>query len=384
MPKKPRTTTFEGRRVTAAGKRHLTARAPQLREKDAKLALLLRAQKTSERATRGLRAVQVMTAPFSQLLSRRRDDVRSVLEDASGVERECAKRDAAFFGVASHSKKRPDNVVLGRLFDGTVLDMFEFGVLHAGPAAGVSKLLGTKPCVAFVGHTWDSTERGRRLRNFFADLFRGPDVDGLNLAGLEHVVVCALDDDAERVQIAPHRLRLRKNPAGGRVPNVLLEPATKDEHGPLTLAVRRDHAPSLDLWKAALKQPKALKPKKRKNISSNDLTGETRGRLHLGRQDLDSLQTRKVKALKKKPAEVGSPKENGAAHTATTTETAAAAAGVKSGGRSSDGKRRPAASRESGPPPRRSASAAASGSGGNNNQDGPPRKKKRVRIDPNA
>ena len=67
---------------------------------------------------------------------------------------------------------------------------------------------------------------------------------------------------------------------------------------PLSLKMRRDHQPSLELWKASLKQPKGLKPKKRKNRSTTDL-GEVHGRLHLGNQKVDELQSRKVKALKK-------------------------------------------------------------------------------------
>lgn len=48
--------------------------------------------------------------------------------------------------------------------------------------------------------------------------------------------------------------------------------------------------------------PKALKPKKKKNIS-HDTFGTTYGRIHMQKQDLSKLQTRKMKGLKKRPAE---------------------------------------------------------------------------------
>lgn len=291
MPKKPRTVTYEGRRVTTRGKRYLESRAAQAHE-EVKTAVLLRGSKTSEKATAGLRAMFFLKKPDARYLNRRRDEARP-FEDASSIERLAQQYDAPLFGVASHSKKRPDNVVLGRCFDGQLLDMFEFGVVREGMKAGLHKMVGTKPCLVFVGE-WDDEERLKRLRNFLADFLRGPDVDKINLAGLEHVLVLALVRDPPRitVSISPNRLRLRKS--GSKVPAVNLEPAGES----LVLELRRDHTPSFDLWKAALKQPRELKPAKRKNVSTTSV-GDTVGRLHVARQDLDAIQVRKVKALKK-------------------------------------------------------------------------------------
>ena len=78
------------------------------------------------------------------------------------------------------------------------------------------------------------------------------------------------------------------------MPNAHLRPSGP----PIVLELRRDHQPALELWKRALRQPKGLKPKKRKNIATTDL-GDTVGRIHLGVQKTDELQTRKVKALRK-------------------------------------------------------------------------------------
>lgn len=239
-----------------------------------------------------LKAIGYLKRPDAQSLSRR--EVRP-FEDASSIERLAQRYDAALFGVALHSKKRPDNLVLGRLFDGLVLDMFEFGVLRT-PDKGMSKMLGSKPSLLFVGE-WDD-DRGRRLKNFFSDYVRGQDVDKINLAGLDHVFVFTLWDDT--LAIVPHRLRLKKSSTS--VPRVTLE--TDGE--PLVLKLRRDHTPSLDVWKTALKQPKALKPKKRKNITTTSL-GDTIGKIHVAKQDLDALQVRKVKALKKSPVDDDAP-----------------------------------------------------------------------------
>ena len=38
------------------------------------------------------------------------------------------KYDCSLFAVGSHQKKRPDNLVLGRVYDSHILDMFELGI----------------------------------------------------------------------------------------------------------------------------------------------------------------------------------------------------------------------------------------------------------------
>ena len=66
------------------------------------------------------------------------------------------------------------------------------------------------------------------------------------------------------------------------------------------MAVRRTQFASPDLWKASLKQPNGgpLKKKKIKNQSTN-VFGETIGRLHLEKQNVDKMQGRKSKALRR-------------------------------------------------------------------------------------
>ena len=62
--------------------------------------------------------------------------------------------------------------------------------------------------------------------------------------------------------------------------------------------VRRTQFASPDVWKMAMKQPTANKKKRVKNQTSN-VFGETLGRLHLQKQNLDKIGGRKSKALRK-------------------------------------------------------------------------------------
>lgn len=66
--------------------------------------------------------------------------------------------------------------------------------------------------------------------------------------------------------------------------------------------LRRTKLPDEDLMKEACRKPKELKPIKKKNIST-DALGNIHGRIHLGKQKIDKIQTRKMKGLKKTAAE---------------------------------------------------------------------------------
>lgn len=82
--------------------------------------------------------------------------------------------------------------------------------------------------------------------------------------------------------------------SGGHIPTQLLEVGPS-----LDWKLRRTRVASEDLFRSASKMPKALKPKAVKNISHNEL-GEKLGRMHMEKQDLSKLQTRKMKGLKRK------------------------------------------------------------------------------------
>jgi ribosome production factor 2 len=65
----------------------------------------------------------------------------------------------------------------------------------------------------------------------------------------------------------------------------------------LDLKLGRIHFPSDELMRQACRIPKELFNKKVKNIS-RDTVGDQFGRVHVGKQQIDKIQTRKVKALK--------------------------------------------------------------------------------------
>ena len=80
------------------------------------------------------------------------------------------RNDTSLFMFGSHNKKRPHNLVIGRLFDHHVLDMVELGInsFKAIHDFTTSKcVLGSKPCFVFSGDAFETDQDYIRLKNLF-------------------------------------------------------------------------------------------------------------------------------------------------------------------------------------------------------------------------
>lgn len=62
--------------------------------------------------------------------------------------------------------------------------------------------------------------------------------------------------------------------------------------------VGRMREPDESMMKEALKKAKTTEERTKKNVSM-DVMGDKMGRIHMGKQDMGSLQTRKMKGLKR-------------------------------------------------------------------------------------
>nr|CCA17901.1 conserved hypothetical protein [Albugo laibachii Nc14] len=274
--------------------RALKHKAPKLVE-NTKNVLLLRGKKTSATITQLLRDLRMINSLHSKLLNKRNDF--HAFDNESHIEFLTQKNDTSLFLVGSHTKKRPQNCVLGRTFDGHVLDMMELEISNYKAMATFSsdrkKAVGSKPCFIFTGSEWETLETYQKLKNLLLDLFRGTVVEGINVNGLDHVIVCTSFQN--KVVFRCYSIILTK--AIDNRPRVDL-----NEMGPrFDIGFRRSKFASADLMRAATKKPKELAPKKLKNVSRDDLTGDKLGQIHLDRQDVYSMQTRRVKALRKTP-----------------------------------------------------------------------------------
>lgn len=154
------------------------------------------------------------------------------------------------------------------------------------------------------------------------DFFNGEVIDSICLSGIEHIISISLGptppsltatsgsltmdnlsasqqtDAFPKVHIRAYTVRLLSS--GTRIPRVELTPM-----GPsLDLALRRHTDPDPEMLKQALRRPKLKKQDveqglgKRKRNMEVDEMGDLRGRVHVAKQDLSKLQTRKMKGLK--------------------------------------------------------------------------------------
>ncbi|KAG6375782.1 hypothetical protein JVT61DRAFT_2632 [Boletus reticuloceps] len=243
MDRKPR---------NARSKRALEAREPKEVE-DARTAIFVRGTHAGEVVQNAMKELMALKKPNAISFSKK-NDVRP-FEDASSLEFWAQKNDASIFVVGQSTKKRPNGLVMVRTFDSRVLDMCEFGV------------------DSFVSMA----------------AFKTTTVGG-----------AGLDDPKQLPKVHVRTYTAKLVSSGTRVPRVELT-----EMGPrLDLSLRRWQEADPEMWKAAMRRPKMKKQdvekglgKRKKNIEVDEM-GDMRGRVHVGKQDLGKLQTRKMKGLK--------------------------------------------------------------------------------------
>uniref|UniRef100_A0A0N5ARI4 Ribosome production factor 2 homolog n=1 Tax=Syphacia muris TaxID=451379 RepID=A0A0N5ARI4_9BILA len=297
---------------TRRGKRFLQNREPHIIEND-KNALIIKGGKTTEIVTNILTDIFALKKPLAQQLKRK--NPFHLFDDDTPLEKFSTKYDSSLFLFGSNSKKHPNSLIFGRMYDYHVLDMVELRVEDyksaqefpvqlfpfSNPGIFASEkyylltwtmkgMLGAKPCLVLQGTSFESDETMRRLGNLMIDWFRGPVVGKVRLQGLE--IVISLTAVEKTLFFRVYKACLKKS--GTTTPRIELL-----EIGPrITFSVQRTKLATDSLFKSALKQPKQLTVKKRKNMST-DVFGTKLGRIHVGKQSLDGFQTRKVKALRK-------------------------------------------------------------------------------------
>ncbi|XP_069743725.1 ribosome production factor 2 homolog isoform X2 [Narcine bancroftii] len=278
---------------TKRAKRFLEKRDPKIVE-NTKNAMLIKGGNTSEIVTRALKDIYSLKKPNAVLYKKK--NITRPFEDQTSLEFFSKKSDCSLFMFGSHNKKRPHNLIIGRMFDYHVLDMMELGIERfrgLSDFKNSKSAEGSKPMLVFAGDSFEMDNDHKRLKNLLIDFFRGPTVPCIRLGGLE--VVLHFTAFMGKIFMRSYKVLLKKS--GCRTPRIELE-----EMGPaFDFVLRRTHLASDDLYKKSLQQPKALKAKKtkKKNISQ-DVFGTRYGRIHMEKQDLSKLQTRKMKGLKRK------------------------------------------------------------------------------------
>lgn len=226
-------------------------------------------------------------------------------EDASSLEFFSEKNDCSIIVFGSTSKKRPNTLTLVRTFAYKVLDMLE---LHLDKESFRSLAqfknkkcaVGLKPLLLFSGTPFESpvVTEYTLARSFFIDFFKGEPADKVDVEGLQYMVSISARDTVDGEEAKPMiHLRvylIRTKKSGQKVPRVEVE-----EMGPrMDFRVGRMKEADESVLKEALRRPKGTEERAKKNISTDQI-GDKIGRIHLGKQNLDELQSRKMKGLKR-------------------------------------------------------------------------------------
>lgn len=322
---------------TKKGERVVKARAPQNKEV-IKRALFMFGGKSSQVLKDAM--LGLATAKNKEdvvRLQRRNDGVRPL--EAGGevlLEKLAQQWDCGLFVVATNTKKRPNNVTVGRLYDGTVYDILELGIVRFAqngfhpPPAG-TKLPpvapNSKPMMVFVGAGFERGARGKLAQSILLDLFRGRVVDHINLAGLDRVLLCFLgaasdapvapaaagdasaDADAAASVLFVRHCAVVLKKSGQTAPSldggkpIHLPYVDLVEVGPsYEFRLGRHRLPPTDVAKEAcrrsLKLSDAAAERKAhlKNTEEDELEGRV-GRVFNPRQDLDDLQAVSIKRM---------------------------------------------------------------------------------------
>ncbi|KAK0503834.1 Brix domain-containing protein [Armillaria luteobubalina] len=301
----------------ARSKRALDARMPKEVE-DIRTAIFVKGTHTGEVLNGVMKDLMALKQPAAISFSKKNDihpfDSSSSSTSASSLEFWANKNDASLFLVGQSNKKRPNSLIFVRMYDGRVLDMLEVGVEGFTGIANFKtpkSTPGHKPLMHFASELFDTHPRFMQLKSMLMSFFNGEEIDEICLPGIEHVISVSLaptppslnttsdiPTPLPKVHLRTYTVKLLSS--GTRIPRVELIPM-----GPsLDMVLRRHEAADAEMLKQALKRPKMKKKeveqglgKKRKNLEVDEM-GDLRGRVHVGAQDLNKLQTRKMKGLK--------------------------------------------------------------------------------------
>ena len=219
------------------------------------------------------------------------------------------KNDCALVVFGSSNKKRPNCLTLVRVFDSRMLDMCELLLLPAADGEDIPTMnnlamhigVGLKPMILFAGSAWDDSTSAAHvmLKSMFLDLFKGEETDRVDVEGLQYLLMVAAEEPVDGLSPVIHLrwYKIQTKRSGHKVPRIELE-----DIGPkFDFKVGRVREAQQDVMKEAMKQGKRPNEnmKTKKNIGM-DVIGDKVGRVHLGKQDLGGLQTRKMKGLKRR------------------------------------------------------------------------------------
>ncbi|CAN1201020.1 Ribosome production factor 2 homolog [Linum perenne] len=283
-------------------RRELEKRAPKIVE-TGKKTLILQGTKTSNVLNSVLTELFHLKKDSAIRYTRKNDNIRPFESGGeTSLEFFSQKTDCSIFVYGNTSKKRPDNLVIGRTYDHQIFDLVEVGVENFKSMSSfkydkkIAPRSGTKPFITFVGEGFESVDELKHLKEILLELFRGEVVENLSLVGLDRAYVCTAVSST-RVFLTHCAVRFKKS--GSVVPRIELV-----EVGPsMDLVARRHRLPNEGLRKEAMKISKETIKKKIKNVVGDPIDGKI-GKIYMPDQKIGEMQLpNKAKGVKRERKE---------------------------------------------------------------------------------
>ncbi|KAM0854689.1 hypothetical protein ACQ4PT_050280 [Festuca glaucescens] len=252
-------------------KRELLKHAPKIVENGKKM-LILHGTKTSAVLNSVLADLFHLKRDHAVKYTKKNDSIRPFESGGeTSLEFFSLKSDCSLLVYGSHSKKRPNNLVLGRTYDHHIYDLIK------------------------------SVQELKHLKEMLLDHFKGEVVENLNLVGVDRIFVCTA---ISPTTVYMMHCALRLKPSGTSIPRMELL-----EVGPsMDLVVRQHRLPAQDLQKEAMKAPGHAK--KTKNVTDNIIDGK-RGRIYIPDQEIGKMTlTSDIKGLKRERRDAKKNKEH--------------------------------------------------------------------------
>ncbi|KII62882.1 Ribosome production factor 2 [Thelohanellus kitauei] len=265
-----------------------------------KKCLLLRQSGSGQVVTNFLKDICALKVPDAEIMKYSIN--LNPFNDSQPITKVCRKFNIPLFITGSNTKKRPNNLVIGRFYNRELLDFYEFGVNNYKPIDPNFRIMiesGEKPAIFFMGHEFENDPNYMAIKNILTgiiftkiDFWAPKSMESIVITDIKLSIVFAIGLDGI---IFMRCYRIVNTKVDGQ--NV------EDFHsiGPSAdLEVRRLSLPDSKIFKQACqKDTKIKKVKKEKNVSYDDLGAKT-GSIYLQKQPYDKLKVSRPKALKRK------------------------------------------------------------------------------------
>lgn len=259
-----------------------------------------------------------MTKPHNVLFHKKNENLHPY-ENSESLEFLANKNECGLVAFGSHNKKRPNCVTLARIYNSELLDLVELMLLPPRDGETIPPFkelvmdvgLGLRPMMLFSGSPWDDPTSTAHiiLKSALLDMFKGEETSQVDVEGLQYVMMVGAEEPQDGLSPIIHMrwYRVVTKRSGHKLPRVELQ-----EVGPkFDFKVGRTRQAAPEVQKESMKQGKRPNEEARtkKNVIMDSM-GDKIGRVHLGKQDLSDLQTRKMKGLKRRAGMESSDEED--------------------------------------------------------------------------